>query len=45
MEIVPMNLSGQPLKIEEINRLVLGNEICKEILSEVLLAVKENNDE
>ena len=39
-----MNLMGETLETEDIDRLVLGNTVCREILSDVLELVSENNE-
>ncbi len=44
MEIVAMNLLGENLKAEEINRLVLENSVCSEIISDVLESLGESNE-
>ena len=44
MEIISMNLNGETLKTEEINRLILDNKACTDILSHVLESVSENDE-
>ncbi len=44
MEIISMNLNGETLKTEEINKLILNNKTCTDILSQVLDSVSENDE-
>ena len=42
MEIISKNLLGETINSEEINKLVLENTVCSDILSNVLGSIFEN---
>ena len=44
MKIISLSLSGDTLKSEQIDKLVLENSVCSEILSNILESIKENDE-